>query len=208
MADLRTGYGCPTCERTTGDINEIIARDGRGFFCSKVPTHTWADSDELGSLQPKVRFQQQQERAAPQSNHTSVNVTIPVGIYNILLNRFGDKMAATLSGMLNVLAEGEPLIISDTDAQRIGMILPEKPKSGSHLVGLIYAMHEQVTEAKQIAETAAGEIKAYENMAPGKVVLDLGEQNAYAIDRAKNEGLPLKVWLQTQVQNALANAWF
>lgn len=210
MADLRTGYGCPLCERTTGDTNEIIARDGRSFVCSKVPAHAWADSDELGNMEPKIRFQQQQERPAPQPNHTSVSVSISVPAYNALLARYGDRMGATLSSIAGVMAEGEPMIISEEDVQQIALIpgIAEKPKNARHLIGLIFAMQEQVREAKQIAETAAGEIKAYENMAPGKVVIDLGEQNTYALDRAKNEGLPLKVWLQTQIQNALASAWF
>ena len=207
MSQIRTGYSCPACKQATGATNEILADSSR-LICSKVPEHVWPDVDDFYSLKPTLDFKQAQERPAPQSGHTNLNVSIPVNTLNALQNRYGEKMMATVAGLLNVLAEGEPMIISDTDVQRMGMTLNERPKSSGHLVGMIFALQQQVTEARQEAELATSEVKAYEKMSPGKVVLDLGENFNYAADRAKNENLPVKVWLERNVSTALANTWF
>jgi hypothetical protein len=95
-----------------------------------------------------------------------------------------------------------------TDVERLKMMMPERPKSGSHLIGMIFAMQQDVQEAKGIAEAAASTTKAYEGMNPGKVVVDLGGNYQYALDRAKSEGLPLKVWMDQNVKTALDNTWW
>lgn len=207
MSTIRTGYSCVTCKRITGDINEILAEGGL-LVCSKVPEHRWNDMDEFYNLNPTLDFKQVQSRPAPQLNHTNLNVSIPVGTLNVLQSRYGDKLNSTIAGLLNIMAEGEVMVVSDTDVQRLGTMLNEKPKNSSHLVGMIFAMQSQIQEAKQIAETASKEVKAYEGMSPSTVLINLGDQYNYALDRAKNDSLPLKLWLEKNARAALENAWW
>jgi len=204
---IRTGYGCPACRDTSGDVNEILAED-RQLICSKVPAHVFPDMDAFIDMKPVMAFEQAKVRPAPQTNHTSVNVSIAVNTYNALLEKYGDRLNATLAGLLNVIAEGQSLIVTETDLQRLKTVFNEMPKNSSHLFGLVYAMQLQTQEAKQTAQLATDEVKAYENISPGKVVLDLGEHFNYVVDRAKSEGLPTKMWMEQQVKNALANQWF
>lgn len=207
MSTIRTGYSCPSCKRGTGDTNEVLA-EGGALVCSKVPAHRWNDMDEFYSLSPTLDFKQVQTRPAPQANHTNLNVSLPVGTLNVLTSRYGEKLNSTIAAILNTLAEGEVMIIGDTDVQRLGMMFSEKPKNSSHLVGLIFAMQSQIQESKQIAETASKEVKAYEGMSPGTILVNLSDQYNYALDRAKNDSLPLKIWLERQIRNALENAWW
>lgn len=208
MADVRTGYGCPLCEKTTGEISEIIARDGRSFVCSRVAGHSWEDLATLQDLQPKIRFQQEQERPAPQQNQTNVNVSISVPLYNDLLAKYGDKLSVTLAGALKVIAEGEAMMISKEDLEQIERSLPEKPKNARHLSGIIFAMSQQVTEAKQEVEQAAEQLKAYQGFAPNAVMADLGQYMAFAAGRAKEENMPVKVWLDGKLKHAFENNWW
>ena len=75
-----------------------------------------------------------------------------------------------------MMAEGEIMIVGKNDAERIATLFGEKPKNGSHLFGLIYALQQQVADAKAEADTATKDLKAYEGLAPGRVVIRFGEQ--------------------------------
>lgn len=209
MPAIRSGYSCPACKSTTGDTNEIIADSGR-LVCSKIPSHTWNDSADFMALGPSMDFVQVQEKPKPQENQTSMNVRMSVPVYNALLARYGDKLEAAATGALKILVEGEAMIISESDVEQIGRIpgMPEKPKNARHLVGLIFAMGQQMTDAKQEADAAAADLKAYEGISPGRVIVDLGANFSAAQDKAKGEGLPTKVWLERQVATALENNWF
>jgi hypothetical protein len=208
MATIRTGYSCPNCKKQTGDLNEVLADNGK-LACSKFPEkHSWGDHSDFLDAGPTVDFAQEKQKPAPQRNHTSVNVSVPVPVMNALQNRYGDKMDATLSGQLAVLAEGETMILSDSDVQRMSQHLPSRPKNGSHLVGMIFSMYSEIAEAKKMAEDATKDLKAFEGISVGKTVVDLADQYPFAVDRARAEGLPLSVWLSRAVKNALENAWF
>lgn len=203
----RSGYSCPACKRETGDTNEILA--GGGYLqCSKIQGHRWNDSEKFMSEGPRIEFKQAKQAAAPQSNHTNVNVSIPVGVYNVLLERFGDRLSATLAGQLHVLSEGTGMILSETDMDRLAMTLPERPKNGSHLVGLVYALSQQVQDQKNIADSASEALKGYEGLQPTKVLVDLGANMEYAKGRAADDKQPVSLWLAINLKNALESQWF
>lgn len=207
MPVVRTGYSCPTCKRSSGETNEVVA-DNAKLKCSKYPEHSWADQTDFLEAGPRIEFQTEQPRPAPQANHTSLNVSVPVHTANALLSKYGEKRDATIAALLNMLAEGEPLILSDTDLQRMSQQLPERPRNGSHLIGMIFSLTQQIAEQRQIAEQAAADIQAYRGMAPGRVVVDLGDQFTHASARAKDDGVPTEVWVSRNLKTALENSWF
>jgi hypothetical protein len=211
MPTIATGYSCPSCKRESGATNEILADNSR-LTCSKVPAHVWNDVDEFMSTGPRIEFRHEMEKPAPQANHTSLNLSIPVSTLNVLQAKYGDKLNSTLAGLCQVLVEGEPMIISDTDVQRLsgGECLGEKPKNGSHLVGLVFSLRLQVGEAKMAAEAATKDMAAFQGMAPGRVVIDLGDQYAFAQQRAQAEEppIPVSLWVQRGVRTAVENNWW
>lgn len=203
-----TGYACPTCERGLGDIVEVMAAPGRKLVCSKLPqVHFWVDLEEFIALQPKMAFQKQQA-AAPQENHVNVQVKVPRTTHERLKAKYGDRLDATMTAALNVLEEGETMSISGTDLERLQTVLPERIKNGGHLFGMVFALSQQVIEAKQEASNVAAEVKAYEGMGGTKVLLDLDTFYNTAAQRAQAEGLPMKLWLAERVRTALENNWF
>lgn len=210
MAAIKTGYACPLCEKSE-ETNEVIAEGGK-LKCSKVPGHIWTDSDSFSELNPKIRFQQAQERPAPQENHTNVNVSISVPLYNDLLAKYGDKLSAALVGALKIIAEGEPMIISKEDLQQIEKVLGEagfeKPKSARHMAGIIFSMHQQLLEAKEVTRDAVEQAKAYEGMVPGTTVVNLGQYYQHCLSQAKEESMPVKPWLESKLNHAFENNWW
>lgn len=209
MPIIRSGYSCPTCKRKTGDINEVVA-DGGKLSCSKHPEHRWDDSSDFLDAQPDIDFKQAQERPKSQSNHTSLSVSIPVNTANRLLEMFGDRMDVTVAGVLNTIAEGEVMMVGETDLKRIGGALKERPKNAGHLFGLLFALTEQIEELRLIAENAQKEVKAYEGISPGRVVVNLADLLEPARQRAQNEEppLPLGLWLERQIRTAIENNWW
>lgn len=211
MPLIATGYSCPFCKRETGSTNEINADSGK-LVCSKVGSHVWNDMEEFMSLGPRIDFRHAAERPAPQQNHTGLNLSLPVNTLNVLQNRYGDKLQSTIAGLCQVLAEGEVLVLSESDVERLGKgeTLGEKPKNGSHLVGLVFALRQQVLEAKQTAEAASKDVQAFQGMAPGRVVVDLGEFYATAQQRAQAEEppMPVAVFIQRCLKTGLENNWW
>jgi hypothetical protein len=144
----------------------------------------------------------------PQQNHTPITVTVPNSVKESAQAKFGEKLNPTISGLLQMLCEGDILIINATDLQRISEKLGKRPASSSELYGMIYALGCEVEEAKQITDTAQRDLKAYEGMAPGRVVVDLGEEYATAVERSKNASQPLKFFIENNLRNALKDNWF
>lgn len=209
MSIVRTGYSCPLCKRETGDTNEILA-DSNRLRCSKVEAHVFPDLEEFRAMNPTIDFVQVQEKPKPQENQTSINVTLSVPVYNALLARYGDRMGAAATGALKILVEGEAMIISESDVEQMGQIpgMPERPKNARHLIGLIFAMGQQMTEAKQATDNMAADLKAYEGMSPGRVIVDLGTHFNTAKEKAAAEGLPTKVFVEQKVAMSLENNWW
>ena len=207
MPSFRTGYSCPSCKRVTGDTNEIVA-EGRILKCSKVEEHQWADMQDFLDLRPQIEFKMEQQKSVNQPNHTPITVNVPVRVKNSIQSRFGDKADATVAGVLSMMAEGEVLVVGETDLHRLATILKERPKNGSHLYGMVYALTEEIKEAKQLSEAAVKDLKAYEGMSVGRVVVNLEDQFANASDRARAENMPLAVWVSRCLKNGLENSWF
>jgi hypothetical protein len=164
--------------------------------------------DEFYDLKPSLDFRQEQPKPAVQASHTPITVNVPVRVKNAIQSRFAEKADATVAGVLSMMAEGEVLVIGETDLQRLASVLKERPKNGSHLFGMITALLYERDEAKQIADAAAKDVKAYEGLSVGRVLIDLGAQYGAAANRAQAESLPLRVWVERAMVSALENNWF
>lgn len=202
-----TGYSCPRCKRETGATNEILAGNQK-LVCKANPLHEWNDMDVFFSERPTMDFPKERPRPAPQANHAKVSVSVPAATLNKLQAKFGDRLDASLTASLNSLAEGSGFNVSQVDMERLTQALPERPRDINHLFGMIYALSEQRNEYKLTAETAQREVKAYEGMNPGKVMIDLGAQHATAAQKALDEGVPLKVWVEQRMITGLESGWW
>lgn len=201
-------YACPRCEKA-GVESQIMANLGE-LICSVNGAHRWNDAQSFINEGPKMKFALAPPPALPQQGHVPIKLTVPPGLKEALEAKYGNKADATMTSILMQMVEGTVLVIGQTDLDRLASRLGKVPETSSELYGMIYAKTEEVAEAKSIAEAAAADLKAYEGLSPGRIVIDLGDQHAEAVARAKNlePPLPLSMWAAKMLRDGIQNNWF
>lgn len=206
MPALPSEYACPACPQGKGNWVQIFASAGE-LSCAKG-LHKWNDTQAFLDANPQMVFKVTVPKALPQENHTPFNLKIPISLKTALDAKFGDKAGPTMLGILWQMLEGEAMIVPETDIQRLAERLGKRPANSSELIGLVYALSCQTEEAQQERDIAVKDVKAYEGMSPGRVVIDLGDQFTEAQVKAKDSSLPVKVWAEQALRNGLENNWF
>lgn len=207
MPVVKSEFSCPRCKMATGKLNQIVASAGT-LQCSVNSTHIWPDASSFYAENPTMDFKVAPPSFPPQENYAPMSVSVPIAVKSGLEAKYGDKVGATVSAMLQVLLEGDTLIVPEADLRRIADKLGAKPRSSSELYGMIFALGEEVTEQKSIAETAQRDVKAYEGLSIGRVVVDLGDEYAGASEKAKSAQLPLAIFITQNIKQALRDNWF
>jgi len=208
MPQVPTEYACPLCEAQTGQHKQIVASD-RQLVCVANGTHSWQDIQEFMSLKPKMVFATTKV-PAQQFNQAEVKVLIPPRVKDALASRWGDKFNATVAGVLEMVSEGEVLVIpqADLDKLKLGEFLGSKPGSSAELCGMVYSLRQEIQEYKDAADTARKDVAAYENYSPGRVVLDVSSFLGPLTEKAKDANEPVKIFLEKNLRTAIENSWF
>lgn len=207
MPRVDTEFGCPTC-RDAGVKSRIVAVDGTKIVCSENSTHTWTDRMEFTKLCPTMDFAVVKAQFAPQVGHVEMKVQVPLGVKTKLEAKFAGKTDATVAGILQMLSEGEILIIPQGDMERMKQRFGKKPESSGELFGLIFSMGLDKDNAELEAKNARDKLEAFMAKHEGYVALNLGELYHNAVSRAIDANEPLDSWCETQFKNGLANNWF
>lgn len=202
----QTEFSCPRCKKL-GIKSQIHAGSG-GINCEVNSEHKWNDSQVFASEGPEIEFVVEVPRNLPQEGRTPVTLSVPVGLMQALSARYADKTEATMVSILRQMDEGELLIIGKTDFDRLVAHLGKKPTSAGELVGMVYALKEEAKDQKELADIAVKDLKAYEGISPGRVVVDLGENYQTAVDMARGQELPLKFWVEQKLKDGITNNWF
>lgn len=197
----KTKYGCPTCGA------QIIAGNHR-LECSANSSHVWTDSAAFLGLNPPIKYEESKPPVAPQTNHVKMEVTVPPMVRQALEAKFGARADSTIAGVLGMLSEGEILIIPESDLQRMKERFGKLPASSGELFGLMYSLSMDLETEKLTAETARREVLAYEGRNPNSVLIDLGPLYGTVVEKAKDQGEPIKIWLERNLKNAVENGWF
>jgi hypothetical protein len=198
-----TEYSCPSCGGQIDYTGGIIR-------CTRTPDHKWDDLNVFRDLRPEKKYEVAAAQFAPQQNHVVMKVLIPSGVNTALVQRWGDKLEATIGGVLTMLAEGECLIVPKTDLQRMKERLGKIPESSGELFGIVYNLGMETENAKAEAENSKKEVQAYEGRMVGMVLIDLGEQYENVVQRAQAQEPPepVKWFIERNVKNALSQGWF
>jgi hypothetical protein len=209
MPPRKLEYSCPICKQQSGATNQIMASDMR-LVCTANPSHAWSDTQSFLDLQPTMEFKVAAQVFAPQQGHVEVKVLIPPRVKDALELKWGARLNPTVAGVLEVLAEGEALMLSQGDVEKLKLseFLGSKPGSSAELCGQVYALRQEITEAKNEAENARKDVAAYENHSPGRVVIDISSFQQGAVEKARDANMPVKIWIETNLKNAIENSWF
>jgi hypothetical protein len=162
------------------------------------------------ALKPKMVFTAPKQMPAQQFNQEEVKVLIPPRVKAALVAKWGEKFNATVAGVLEMVADGEVLVIPQPDLEKLKMreFLGTKPGSSAELCGTIFALRQEVQEAKNAEETARKDIAAYENFSPGRVVIDVSSFQGPLTEKARDANMPVKIFLENNLKSAIENSWF
>jgi hypothetical protein len=206
MPVLKTEFECPQCSKKTGASVQVVANAGE-LSCPNG--HRWNDTMGFLNENPRMVFKVQQI-IAQQANRTPLTISVPIKLKADLETKYGDKLAATVTAILNQMNEGTGMMIPQTDVERLqeSHVLGKKFNNSSELVGLIYAKTCEADDAKAERDTAVADLKAYEGLSVGRVVVDLGDQYLAAKAKAADASTPLKIWAEQNLKTAIESNWF
>lgn len=209
MPVFKTEFSCPKCKRETGQSNQISADGGR-LICPANPNHKWVDTPSFYADGPVMEFKVGPAKFPPVEGQTQYTLKIPLRIKSELEKRWGSEEAvsARIADVLLQLADGEVMVVGQTDMSRLFERLGQKFANSSELVGVVYAKMCEVDEVKGERDSAIEDLKAYESRSPGRIVIDLGSQFEAAKIKAKDAEMPLKEWAERQLLNGIENNWF
>ena len=166
---VKTRYACPA----PGCGAQIQAESGQ-LVCTANSNHRWNDIATFMGLNPQVKYEEAKPPVVAQTNYVKVEVSVPPRVKQGLETRFGSTSSSTIAGVLGMLAEGEILIVPETDLQRMKEKLGKRPESSAELFGLIFNLSMELETANLIAANAQKDVQAYEGRNPNSVLIDLG----------------------------------
>lgn len=201
MPVVKTRYACPNCDAQ-------INAENRQLICSVNRSHSWNDIQTFMDLKPKVKYEESKPPIMNQPAYVKVEVSVPPMVKQRLEEKFGNTSSSTIAGILGMLAEGDVMIIPATDLDRMKEKFGKRPESSAELFGIVYSLSMDLETEKLVAENAKKELVAWEGRSFGSVIVDLGKHFQRTVEKARGENLPLKLWLEQRVNNALENNWF
>ncbi len=159
-------------------------------------------------LNPQVKYEESKPPVVVQQNHVKLEVTVPPRVKAGLEAKFGNASSSTIAGVLDMLSEGEVLIIPESDLQRIKEKFGKRPESSGELFGLIYNLTMELETEKLIAEEAKKDVAIYEGRNPGAVLVNLGPLYGPVMEKARDQNETAKMFLERSLKMALENNWF
>jgi hypothetical protein len=200
MPIVKTRYACPTC---SAQVNA----ENRQLICSANRSHSWNDIATFMGLGPQVKYEETKPPIVSQPNHVKIEVTVPPNVKAGLEGKFGNISSSTVAGVLSMLAEGEVLIVPESDLQRMKERFGKRPESSAELFGMIYNLSMELETAKLIADEAKKDVAIYEGRNPGAVLINLGGLYGSVAEKARDQGETPKLWAERVIKHVVENNW-
>lgn len=184
---------------------------GNGIQCEAVKDHKWVDTEEfLAANPPKIPVAQ--KVAARPPGHMEVKVFIPGAMRDILVNKFGDKLPATVEQLLRLLCEGKTVIFRGEDLERMEQLLGQKVGSAGELFGVMFAKVDDLRVAREELESlhqtrGAGKTEVAVTK-PGDVVVNFDRvrlQKMMGLAKARSQ--TIETFIEETMQMAMDNNW-
>ena len=107
-----------------------------------------------------------------------------------------------------MLADGEVMIVPESDLQRMKERFGKKPESAAELFGLMYSLFMDLETANLVAINAQKDVQAYEGRNPNSVLVDLGPLYGTVMEKARDQNETAKMWIERNLKTAVENNWF
>lgn len=195
---------CPMCKARGTPNVRLFAKDGVGYYCV-AGGHKWKDYDELMSLNPKkLEFKGIQAR---QEGWEKFTLEVPGSVLKDLQLKYGDKLAATLRGMFDVMIQPRFLVLPEEDIKRLTEHTGAELRNSSQLVGAVYSLKQTNTELVE-QHRLLKQNRSPRQISPTAVVVELGSCAAELMQKAEDWGQEPGELIANKVRELLENKWF
>ena len=209
MATIELNAACPTCLQS-GVENGLMSVPGRfGYFCKE--NHVFNDTETLrmGNLQ-KLSTPPPEKPRPPAPGSVEMRFMVPGELHARLMARFGNKLQASIAGILQALLDDGSFIVSGMDAARLGELLGARIIHTQALVGNIFSMKKERDQFRDGVERASQPVATMVPSRDGKmpVVVPLDQDSISSLqERAKFQGKSVPELLSETIKFALENNW-
>jgi len=199
---------CPDCHAAGHEGVRMFA-DQRGYYCVGGG-HIWKDYDLLMARQPKKMAYK--GIVARQEGFVKMTIEMPGSIAEAIQKKFGDKLSATLTGVMDILSGEKCIMIGETDVKRLQGMMAEEVKSAGFIVGKMYELKEKVTEQEQTIEKLRENLKSRmtgrkEPVNDTTMILDLGEMSEALLQKAQEKEWTPDMYVLEAVRLAIEGNW-
>lgn len=195
------------CPRCPGEVR-MFERAGVGYYC--LNNHTWRDYDELMSMNPKkISFR---GIVAKQEGFTKVTLDIPGSVAEALTKKFGDKLAPTLSAVMEIISGSKFILMGENDVRQMVTHLGEEVPSSSFILGKVYELKATNTQQKETIDKLRLNLAAKRGHAgvasDTEISIDLGDPLMDKVRTlASSREQPVEDVILGVVQMAIDNDW-
>lgn len=160
---------------------------GAGMRCQNGHVH--ADMDALLARKPQTVATAVAKPLPP--GWTALQVHMPPDMANAAIQRFGARLDESLRSMVGVMLDPEAFVVLGQHVQEIGAKTNQKPKNAQQLLGLLFAMKQELAETKGELEKlreSRKQTSAYGSMSGDEVTIKPDQQVLAAV-KAKADKL-------------------
>lgn len=196
---------CPKCKNGV----RLFSKEGVGYYC--VAGHKWLDYEDLMSENPaKLDFK---GTPARQEGFIKINLDVPGSVASQLQKKFGDRLPATISALLDVISGPKFLMLGEDDIKRLTDQIGQEVKSSSLLVGKIFEYKQKIDEDAATIKTLRTSLQS--RIARGgaaitdaTMVLELGDDLAAKVtEKAESKGMSPDEYVRTAATLAVEGDW-
>ena len=209
MATIELNAACPTCLQS-GVENGLMSTPGRyGYFCKENHQFNDTESLRMGKLQ-KLSTPPPEKLRPPAPGSVEMRFMVPGELNARLMARFGNKLQASISGILQALLDDGSFIVSGMDAARLSEHLGGEIIHTQALVGRVFSMRKERDQFKDGVERASQPVATMVPSKDGKmpIVVPLDQDSISALqEKAKFQGKPVPELLSETIKFALDNNW-
>ena len=200
---------CPDCA-AAGNKGVRMFADQRGYYCIGGG-HIWKDYDLLMARNPtKMQYK---GIVARQEGFVKMTIEMPGSIAEAIQKKFGDKLSATLTGVMDILSGEKCIMIGETDVKRLQGMIAEEVKSAGFIVGKMYEMKEKITEQETAIEKLRENLKqrmvgrTSNPVNDTTMILDLGDLSGPLLEKSQEKQWTPDMYVLEAVRLAIEGGW-
>jgi hypothetical protein len=195
---------CPRCLAQGTPGVRLFAKAKVGYFCTA--NHVWKDYDELMSLNPtKLAFVGQ---AARQEGWEKFTLEMPGSVLQDLQRKFGERLAATLRAVIEMLATTKFLMVPEENLQKLTEYLGVELPNAATLMGAVFSMKttnatlkEENTNLRDRGTATSGPVTAT------TLFVELGRFHQKIVERAKEQNWSAEELVRYCVETTIEAGW-